>query len=314
MALHISDLENDIRQAKGLLKSRCVQLDKTFAEYSDVIQREVDDIVALRDSGQPVIPEVAFNSLTEHGLSNEQQQLIRHRGCVIVRNTFPREQAQAWNEDLGSYLESNGYYDMEDKGLDNYFSSLQDGKPQIFDVYWSKPQVQARQSTNLAIVRQALNRLWSFEFEGQAVFDPDKECTYADRTRRREPGDASLGLKPHVDGGTVERWLDSKGFHGVYRQLIAGNWQAYDPFEAAWRTRTEEIPSPAVCSMFRTYQGWTALTPQGPGDGTLQLIPLARGLGWMFLRACTRASIGVQTRVACVAASRPLYYSKHAAR
>ena len=28
--------------------------------------------------------------------------------------------------------------------------------------------------------------------------------------------------------------------------------------------RREEIPSPAVCSVFRTYQGWTALTRQGP--------------------------------------------------
>ena len=36
-----------------------------------------------------------------------------------------------------------------------------------------------------------------------------------------------------------------------------------------------EIPSPAVCSMFRTFQGWTALTRQGKGDGTLQLIPIA---------------------------------------
>jgi hypothetical protein len=37
--------------------------------------------------------------------------------------------------------------------------------------------------------------------------------------------------------------------------------------------------------MFRTFQGWTALSSQGPGDGTLQLIPSARVLGWMILRA-----------------------------
>jgi hypothetical protein len=186
---------------------------------------------------------------------------------------------------MGSYLTDNGYYEMEDKGLDQYFSSMQSAKPQIFDVYWSLPQVQARQSAQLAVVRRALNHLWDFTFDGAQVFDPDRECTYADRTRRREPGDASLGLKPHVDGGTVERWLDTRGFQGVYRQLIAGDWQAFEPFEAGWRTRTEEITSPAVCSMFRTWQGWTALTGQGPGDGTLQLVPLTRGLGWMFLRA-----------------------------
>ena len=37
--------------------------------------------------------------------------------------------------------------------------------------------------------------------------------------------------------------------------------------------------------MFRTFQGWTALTSQGPGEGTLQLIPIARGMAWILLRA-----------------------------
>jgi hypothetical protein len=37
--------------------------------------------------------------------------------------------------------------------------------------------------------------------------------------------------------------------------------------------------------MFRTYQGWTALTRQGPRDGTLQLIPIADGISYVLLRA-----------------------------
>lgn len=285
MALEITNLDESIRHAKMSLKNRCVRLKKTYMEYSDTIERDINDISLLRENHQPVIPEVDFQRLKEYGFSPKERTLIHQRGCVIVRNTFAREQAEEWNNILGHYLADNGYYEMEEKGLDEYFSSLQTGKPQIFDVYWSLPQVQARQSSQLAVVRQALNHLWDFSFDGRQVFDPDRECTYADRTRRREPGDASLGLKPHVDGGTVERWLDTQGFQGVYRQLIAGDWQAFDPFEAGWRTRTEEIASPAVCSMFRTWQGWTALTGQGPGDGTLQLVPLTRGLGWMFLRA-----------------------------
>ena len=47
-------------------------------------------------------------------------------------------------------------------------------------------------------------------------------------------------------------------------------------FDGEGRTQTREIPSPAVCSAFRTFQGWTALTRQGPGDGTLKLVPIAR--------------------------------------
>jgi hypothetical protein len=71
----------------------------------------------------------------------------------------------------------------------------------------------------------------------------------------------------------------------VYRHLFSGNWREYNPFDAAWRPDAEEIPSPAVCSMFRTFQGWTALTQQGQGDGTLQLIPIANSMLYILLRA-----------------------------
>jgi hypothetical protein len=37
--------------------------------------------------------------------------------------------------------------------------------------------------------------------------------------------------------------------------------------------------------MFRTFQAWTALTAQGPRDGTLQLLPIADAMAWMMLRA-----------------------------
>ncbi|MGE0119074.1 MAG: YbiU family protein [Dongiaceae bacterium] len=163
------------------------------------------------------------------------------------------------------------------------FQRLESGRPQIFGIYWSKPQVEARQHPALAQTRAFLNRLWRHEGDDGAHFDPDRECTYADRIRRREPGDATLGLSPHMDAGSVERWIDP-AYRRVYRHVFSGAWRAYEPFDGAWRTATEEIPSPAVCSVFRTYQGWTALTAQGPGDGTLQLMPLATGIVYLLLR------------------------------
>ena len=114
-------------------------------------------------------------------------------------------------------------------------------------------------------------------------FDPDHLCSYADRIRQREPGDKSLGLSPHMDGGSVERWIDTS-FRQVYESVFAGNWHDYDPFDAAYRPDVKEIPSPAVCRMFRTYQGWTALTEQGGGDGTLRLLPMPRAIVYMLLR------------------------------
>jgi hypothetical protein len=87
-----------------------------------------------------------------------------------------------------------------------------------------------------------------------------------------------------MDAGTVERWIDP-GYQKVYENIFAGDWRGYEPFDAKHRLNTHEIPSPAVCSMFRTYQGWTALTRQGPKDGTLRLIPIAHGIAYVLLRA-----------------------------
>ncbi|MEZ5534988.1 MAG: DUF1479 family protein [Thiolinea sp.] len=279
------DISQHIRQRKAELRVQNPDYAATFQTMSNSMADEIAEIIQLRDAGKTVIPEVTCAQITSGGIDKELRDLIRRRGCLVIRNTFDKNQAMQWNQQIGEYAEQNGYYQTPDKGLDDYFSSLQSGKPQILSLYWSKPQMEARQHENMAKARQFLNRLWDFEHDGAAVFDPDRECLYADRTRRREPGDNSLGLKPHIDGGSVERWLDTEGFQQVYRHLIAGNWQDYNPFEAAFRPQTREIPSPAVCSMFRTFQGWTALTPQGPGDGTLQLIPSARVPAWMFMRA-----------------------------
>jgi hypothetical protein len=144
--------------------------------------------------------------------------------------------------------------------------------------------VQARQSESLTRARIFLNHLWNSQSEGRRHFDPEQVPVYADRIRRRPPGSASLGLSPHIDGGSVERWLDDN-FRNVYRHVFSGAWREYDPFDAAWRPDVQEIPSPAVCSMFRTFQGWTALTQQGQGDGTLQLIPIANAMSYILLRA-----------------------------
>jgi hypothetical protein len=195
---------------------------------------------------------------------------------------FPASLASAWFAELGEYLETNRYEEREaeKRNLDQYFSGLKAGRPQIFNVYWSKPQVRARQDPKLAETRAFLNGLW----RSAGIFDPARECTYADRVRRRQPGDETLGLSPHMDAGTVERWIDP-GFQQVYQHVFAGDWRAYNPFDASHRLDTREIPSPAVCSMFRTYQGWTALTRQGPDDGTLRLIPIAEGICYVLLRA-----------------------------
>ena len=276
------DVTDRIVAFKRSLADERQALKRAFDEATDHIRRSVDAIRADTDAGRPVVPEVSYSAIHEGHVTDSARDAIRRTGCAVVRGVFPSRVASDWFAELGEYLDANRYdeREVEKRELDRYFAGLKAAKPQIFNVYWSKPQVMARQDPRLAETRAFLNRLWRH----QGAFDPDRECTYADRVRRRQPGDETLGLSPHMDAGTVERWIDP-GFQRVYRAVFAGDWRAYDPFDGAHRLETQEIPSPAVCSMFRTYQGWTALTRQGPNDGTLQLIPITEGISYVLLRA-----------------------------
>ena len=285
MALDNIRIAADVAAAQRALRAALPRRAEVFAQVRDHIRREVEEINAACARGTGVIPQLGYADIEAGRVDGRQLDEIRRRGAVVVRQVFECERARAWNAELGEYIAGNGYHEAAaDPGLDAYFSALKSARPQIFGIYWSQPQVQARQAASMARTRAFLNGLWQSGSEGATWFDPARECTYADRIRRREPGDATLGLSPHMDAGSVERWIDP-AYRKVYRHVFSGDWRRYDPFDGAYRTGVREIPSAAVCSMFRTYQGWTALTPQGPGDGTLQLLPIAVGIAYLLLRA-----------------------------
>lgn len=257
-----------------------------FSSCRDAMLRSVQEVLDLRENGNPVVPELSYSSIKNNKVSTKDIKQIRKRGCLIVRGVFEPNQAKDWNVELGQYLDENNYYDKakEKAGLDDYFGDLKDAKPQIFGVYWSRPQVMARQAESMAVTKRFLNHLWDISAPAGPEFDPDHDYSYADRTRRRAPGDTTLGLSPHMDAGSYERWVDP-AFQQIYKKIFSGELDQYDPWRGAYRTQTREFDSPAVSSMFRTFQGWTALTEQGPGDGTLQLLPIANAISYVLLRA-----------------------------
>ena len=282
--IDIKNIEQLIKEEKKILRSKSKNYRENFSKIENFIEKEIVQIENSKKSAKNIIPEINFKDLSDN--LSEFKNELKKRGCVIIRDVFDDTLMHQMNKDLESYIEENNYYEDQKKkaDIDKYFSDLQSGKPQIFGLYWSKTQVNIRQSKELDVVKKWLNKLWINEHDGETIFDPNHELVYADRVRRREPGDKTLGLSPHCDAGSVERWVD-KGYQGVYEKIFSDNFSEYDPFNAAYRNTTQEIESPAVSHVFRTFQGWVALTEQGPGDGTLQLIPLAKSMAFILTRA-----------------------------
>jgi len=282
--LNEKKIENKIIESKKKLRELSSDFRKNFLNIEDFVSKEVAIIEQNKKNNKKIIPEINFKDLSENNIDVVKD--IHHRGCVIIRDVFEDSKIHDWNLQLEEYIEQNNYYEDQKKkaGIDEYFSELKSGKPQIFGLYWSKPQVEIRQSIELDKAKRWLNKLWKFESNNKKIFDPNKELVYADRIRRREPGDSTLGLSPHCDAGSVERWID-EGYQQVYSQIFKDDFQNFDPFDASYRDRTKEIESPAVSHVFRTFQGWVALTHQGPRDGTLQLIPIAKAMSFILTRA-----------------------------
>lgn len=96
----------------------------------------------------------------------------------MIKGHFPREQALAWDQSMLDYLDLNKFDEVYKGPGDNFFGTLTSSRPEIYPIYWSQAQMQARQSEEMAQVQSFLNRLWTFESNGKQWFDPDVSVIY----------------------------------------------------------------------------------------------------------------------------------------
>ncbi|AHH98513.1 DUF1479 family protein [Kutzneria viridogrisea] len=274
-----AELGAAIRAVKAELRAGIGDVAGVFAQVEEHMRAEAEQIAAERAGGADVLPVLRFEDILAGTVSERARAEIHRRGCAVVRQTFPRELAEDWDQELAEYLERNQFLANYRGAADQFFGTLSSSRPQIYPIYWSRPQVRARHDPRMAVTRRFLNSLWK---HGD-WFDPDRDSGYADRIRRRQPGDSSFGLSPHIDSGSVERWLDP-AYRAVFRHLYAGDWRSYDPWDAAHRTQVREYESTQMCSVFRSFQGWTALTEMRPTDGVLHVVPIASAALYLMLR------------------------------
>ena len=274
-----------IRQLKQELRAQIGDVQTVFNQLSERIAARVAEINALKARGEPVWPVIPFADIQNGTLSDEQREAVKRRGCAVIKGHFPREKALGWDRSMLEYLDRNHFDEVYKGPGDSFFGTLEASRPEIYPIYWSQAQMQARQSSEMAQVQSFLNRLWTFESEGKQWFDPDVSVIYPDRIRRRPPGTTSKGLGAHTDSGALERWL-LPAYQQVFAAVFNGRPEEYDPWNAAHRTEVEEytVDNTTKCSVFRTFQGWTALSDMLPGQGLLHVVPIPEAMAYVLLR------------------------------
>ncbi len=283
------DIPAAIAEIKSAIRARIEESGRTVAEVIAEIETflaaEVADIKAARERGEEVWPVIDYADIAAGTVSEAQLALLKRRGCAVIRGHFERAEAERWDGDIVEYVDSNKFFENYSGPADDFFGSLgaEMSKPEIYPIYWSSAQMEARTHPRMATVQLFLNSQWIAESEGRQWFEPEVDTLYPDRIRRRPPGANSGGLGTHLDPGTLDLWM-TEGYQQHFRHLFSGDIAAYDPWNAAYRTDAHQYPGSTMCSAFRTFQGWTALSEMDNDQGVLHTVPIPKAMAYLMLR------------------------------
>jgi hypothetical protein len=284
-----ADIPAATREIKQAIRERIAAhgrtVEQVIEDVEDFLAGEIADIQATRARGVEVWPIMEYAEIEAGTVSPAALAQIKRRGCAVIRGHFARGQAEQWDRDIVDYVDSNHFFENYTGPADDFFGTLgaEMSKPEIYPIYWSSAQMEARQHPRMATAQAFLNSQWTAESEGRTWFDPHQDTLYPDRIRRRPPGASSGGLGTHLDPGTLDLWM-TEGYQQHFRHLFAGDFAAYDPWDAAYRTEAAQYPGSTMCSAFRTFQGWTALSEMNNDQGVLHTVPIPRAMAYLMLR------------------------------
>src|SRR3954471_11414813 len=143
------DLAAAIREVKTALRARIAASGRTVEEVFAVVEARVAARVAeIEDEqrrGSPVWPVIDYADIPAGTVPAAELAKLQRRGCLVVRGHFPREQALAWDGQIVDYVERNRFFEHYRGPGDDFFGSV-GSRPEIYPIYWSPPQMQARQS------------------------------------------------------------------------------------------------------------------------------------------------------------------------
>lgn len=216
-----------------------------------------DDLAA---SGSTAIPVLNFTSIPKDRFSPAQRSQIKAAGCCIVRNVIPEAEATGLFNDLKHFVAEN-----KDR-----IKGWPAESPSMLNLYNSPTQVKIRTHPAQIFLQRQLNSL----FHDESSETSPEPLSYTDAARIRPPGQTFLGLGPHIDAGSLCRWADPQ-YRKVYDRIFAGYPEDHDAYDLSVRKDADQFmyKASAHSAVFRSFQGWTALTTASPNCGTLMLYP-----------------------------------------
>ncbi|KAH7235415.1 hypothetical protein BKA59DRAFT_495997 [Fusarium tricinctum] len=261
---------------KSLVKSEDKQrVIESYGRLVKVLEKEVDHIAKF---GPALVPEIDFNDVRQNGgvLPTDFTELVRERGCVILRHVVSEEQAVKWESMLKEYTKRH-------PGVGGHPKN----KPAAWNVFWTKAQMEMRTHPRVLEAMRCVSRLWHVS-DPSTPIDFDSQVIYPDRIRIRYPtNDAGqFPLEPHLDSGAIERWEDEENRKN-YQAIFEGNWQDWDGWLADHRVeaKSDLYETGTSCSVWRSLQGWLSLSHTQTGEGTLRVLPsLKLSMAYIMLR------------------------------
>ncbi|KAK5065260.1 hypothetical protein LTR84_001098 [Exophiala bonariae] len=234
---------------------------------------DLEDIsMDIANKQSSCIPIFHAKDILDEGFSQDQVQQIKRYGCFIVRQIIPQESAARHYQELKTYITEN----------QAQIQAWPTSSPSMLLLYDSPTQIAVRTHPSHLKLQQTLNKLWHDD-TGKTISTP---LLYSDGVRDRPPNQTFLGLGPHIDAGSLCRWADSD-YRKVYKRIFSGKPREHDAFDLSVRKHANQFlyPGPAHSTVFRSFQGWTALTKAAPGQGTILLYPnVSTVIAYILLR------------------------------
>jgi hypothetical protein len=153
-----ADHKAAIRELKKALRAQIGDVQAVFDQLTAHIETRVTEIDALKAAGKPVWPVVTYSDLADGKVTDAQREEIKRRGCAVIKGHFPREQALGWDRSMLDYLDRNQFDEIYKGPGDNFFGTLTASRPEIYPIYWSQAQMQARNGSS-AVIPQPLMAL-----------------------------------------------------------------------------------------------------------------------------------------------------------